>query len=336
MTPTDDVAAIVRAFSFELDDPATGLPVAVQGTGTAIPGSGGGSAIAFLHHDPLTSDSGIVWSVAPHPGAFVEVLAVEGPTNVALETVDNVNTPRLQLTHTTDAPDEINDARLVSGHARSGGDSDAYFSVTSAGDDAGVIAHAQGSGGSITAGLDAQVLGSNFPRAGLTAANVRAASVVVTAPPAASSQVAINGDLVTINNELVPLGWVAAGTGGAVGPIGAVETIISASSFFQAAGARKVKITADLTNTFTVNNDLMQYNIRRGSTIAGVLVAAFLRHVLVAGGLWTPVDLFAVDTPPAGNTQYIVTALRASGTGSCTTISNASSNNSILVEDIGS
>lgn len=130
-------------------------------------------------------------------------------------------------------------------------------------------------------------------------------------------------------------GWRGDGFAGAVGPVSTVETVLNTSSAFDAARARRVKVSVNLTNTFTVLNDLFSYNIRRGTTIGGTLIKSFSRHVLVAGGLWTPVELFTTDLPPAGSTQYVVTVIRASGTGACTTVADASSTNEILVEDIG-
>lgn len=131
------------------------------------------------------------------------------------------------------------------------------------------------------------------------------------------------------------LGWRGAGTGVAVGPIAAVETVINTSSAYISPGGRRVKISVEFSNTFTVLNDLFGYVIRRGTTIAGTAIKTRTSHVLVAGGLWTPFDFFVTDIPPAGSTQYVITAVRASGTGSCTTIADGSSNNTILVEDIG-
>lgn len=92
MTPSDEIAAVVRAADFELIDPLTGVVAAELGG--AIPAGGvfaTGHGLILHHNDPAAFDSALVWS--DNPGGY-EYVALVGPADLA---AGALNQPRYHL-----------------------------------------------------------------------------------------------------------------------------------------------------------------------------------------------------------------------------------------------
>lgn len=144
MRHDDDIAAVVRAYSFILIDPRTGQDIAVQ-SGGFFAGSVPYADIRMEHHDPLTTDSLLLWT-QDEPVQNQELTAIYGPTAVGLEDTNLTNHPQLvtQIAGTGTGA-AVTTAALGSGRAQNAADPTAIVEATSAGPTTGAAVDLQAS-----------------------------------------------------------------------------------------------------------------------------------------------------------------------------------------------
>lgn len=126
-----------------------------------------------------------------------------------------------------------------------------------------------------------------------------------------------------------------AGGFGSVVTSGTTEIVLHTSTAFTAVANRRIRITSYLSGQLSVLNDTFSFRVRRGTTIAGTLIGTKNVQCSVGGGYVIPYTFVTTDTTSAGSLQYVLTVVRTGGTGTFTSLADATSDNQILTEDMG-
>jgi hypothetical protein len=118
---------------------------------------------------------------------------------------------------------------------------------------------------------------------------------------------------------------------------GTTELLFIQGNAYTAVANRRIRITATLSGYGSNATDQFIFNVRAGTTVAGTLIGTGHRVTVGASAAYseTPITFFDLVSPAAGTRQYLVSCVRASGSGTYTIEDADVRTNWILTEDMG-